>query len=71
MSFKCENCGEEVSNSKMAGLAFGQISKSILESKGIGDLSMLRSAFDKGQFAAGYISGLGIKCPSCGNANWG
>jgi len=70
MSFKCENCGETVSNSKMAGLAFGQISRNILESKGIGEKEVFASALNKGEFSAGYLSGLGIKCPSCRKSNW-
>lgn len=70
MSFECKNCNEEVSSVKMAGLVFGQITAANLASKGIKTQTSLKSAFDLGEFTAGFVTGLGIKCPSCKKSNW-
>lgn len=70
MSFTCANCSEKVSDSKMAGLVIGQVASATLSSKGIQTRSDLTSSLSKGEFTAGVISGLGIKCPKCNGTNW-
>lgn len=70
MSFKCKKCGETFSSSKMAGIAFGHIARSVLESKGILSKEGLASAFDKGDFSAGVLSGLKVCCPKCDSSHW-
>jgi hypothetical protein len=70
MSFECKKCNESVSTSKMAGLVFGQIARATLESKGIKTESGLKAGFSSGDFGAGFLSGLKIQCPNCGEKNW-
>lgn len=70
MSFECKKCEEKVSNSKMAGLVFGQVTSATLKTKGIETQSSLASGFNSGDFSGGFLSGLGIKCPGCGSKNW-
>lgn len=70
MSFVCVNCEEEVSSTKMAGLVFGQLSRSFLEGKGILSEQALKARFSSGDFTSGFLSGLGVSCPKCGKTNW-
>lgn len=70
MTFKCNSCNESISDSKMAGIAIGHISRSVLESKSISSQASLASAFSKGEFAAGVLSGFGVPCPKCNKSNW-
>ena len=70
MSFSCKECGETVSNSKMAGLVFGQITKATLERKGIHTESELSQGFNSQEFSGGFLTALGIKCPKCKKSNW-
>lgn len=70
MSFECKNCKEEVSNSKMTGLVFGQIAAATLSSKGIKTQSGLTAGFNGGEFGSGFLSGLKVRCPKCDSTNW-
>lgn len=70
MTFECKECKEKVSNSKMAGLVFGQIAAATLASKGIKTQSELTAGFNSGDFAAGTLSGMKVKCPKCNGSNW-
>lgn len=65
MSYSCKSCKEKVSNSKMAGLVIGQVSREVLEAKNI-----TRSSFSNGEVMAGLLSGFRVKCPKCGKTNW-
>lgn len=70
MSFECSGCKEKVSNSKMVGLVFGQITSATLEIKGIKTKASLTAGFSRGELGSGFLSGLGIECPKCKNTNW-
>ncbi len=70
MSFKCNGCNKSFSDSKMAGLVFGQISRSLLESRGVLTEGKLTQGFSSGDFRAGFLSGLGVRCPSCDAKDW-
>jgi S-methylmethionine-dependent homocysteine/selenocysteine methylase len=69
MTFKCKNCDEKFSNSKMAGMAITSISQTILNSKKISTSTDLSKAFDRGEFSAGILTGL-VNCPKCNKSNW-
>ena len=70
MSFTCNKCGETLSNSKMAGVCLAQLGKEYLLAKGVvGQVGLVKS-FDRGEFSAGVLSGLGVKCPECKHTNW-
>jgi DNA-directed RNA polymerase subunit RPC12/RpoP len=70
MSFECKECGEKVSDSKMAGLVFGQIASATLSGYGIETKSGLTKGFSSRDFGSGILSGLGINCPKCSGKNW-
>lgn len=70
MTFECKECKEKVSDSKMAGLVFGQIAAATLESNGVKTQSALTAGFSSGEFASGFLSGLKVKCPKCNKSNW-
>lgn len=70
MTFKCKKCSEEVSNSKMAGLVFGQIAAATLEGKGVKTQRELAAGFNSGEFGSGFLSAFRVKCPSCEASNW-
>lgn len=70
MSFKCKKCKEEVSNSKMTGLVFGQITVATLESKGIKTQKDLTTGFSGGDFGSGFLSSFNVKCPNCKESSW-
>lgn len=66
MSFRCGNCNETVNGPKMAGIVIGQISRELLEAKG---LSPSPAALT-GQLSSGILSGFRIECPKCKSTNW-
>lgn len=66
MTFKCKKCGKSQSNSAMIGLVAGQVTNAILKSKGID----MEKGFNAGQFSAGFLNGLRVKCPVCQEPNW-
>lgn len=70
MTCKCGNCDKEYSNSKMAGLIFGQVAKSVLERRGYSSENAVKAAFNSGEFSGGFLSAMGVKCPSCGASDW-
>ena len=70
MSFECKKCGEKVSDSKMAGLVFGQVASATLSRYGIETKSELTKGFSSRDFGSGVLSGLGVGCPKCGEKNW-
>ena len=70
MTFKCKNCEEKVSNSKMVGLVLGQVASATLEGKGIKTRPALTNCLNSGEVGAGVLSGMGVSCPNCNSANW-
>jgi DNA-directed RNA polymerase subunit RPC12/RpoP len=66
MAFKCDSCGKEFSNAKMAGIVVGHIFKGI---SGKGSDSLKKAAIDGG-FTSGLLTGAGVKCPNCEKSNW-
>ncbi|MBG5884866.1 hypothetical protein I4990_18180 [Providencia alcalifaciens] len=63
MDFKCKECGEKISGSKMIGLIAGKIGKAKLEQSGV-------NSFSKQDFLSGFLTGFKISCPKCGKCNW-
>lgn len=64
MSFECQECKKEVSNSEMVGLAIGYCTRTVLEKKlGVAGLS-------KGELSAGFLNGMKVPCPKCGSSDW-
>ena len=63
MEFKCKECGEKVSGSKMIGLIAGKIGRAKVIDQNI-------AAFSKQDLLSGFVTGFKVECPKCGKCNW-
>lgn len=52
----------------MTGLVLGQVTKAVLKGKGI-DLDAGTAGLSRA-LSAGFLNGLGIKCPKCSEKVW-
>ena len=70
MTFKCKNCKEKISVSKMVGIVIGQVASATLAAKGIRTSSDIKMGIMDGSVGAGILSGMRVSCPKCRMANW-
>jgi len=64
MSFKCENCNNTVSDSKMLGMAVVKVGREVLGRK------LGKKNFSGRDLTAGILTGLDVECPKCHESNW-